>query len=972
MSAYKVISNNYVDFLDYMNNLYRKNNGDLNTYFAKMTLDDKTVLIDRLAFLLQRMRIVQSSQEKFYNTKKNNSTFFMILLWVVILVSGLIMFGLLVFQLKNSSSTTLMSQKIQTGLVYLITYSIIFGVFFILYLNIKENKKKFEALQTETTDDINKLRKVLLNNDTAFYTLLEFVGYKRNEMVLAYNDLYKKQKGIIDMYLNKIEENVDNSPRKIPKAFVQPYWTFKYDEFYKKYGKKIQDDILKFFNNGEGYETINKIFIVTSNTLMLKEMRNIMKYYYTVIKRKENAETIENGDKNKIDTIDRYVIPDLKLTKYLENASRTGAYIDPTQSKDPTSPPDQVLQYNLNNTTFMEQFNRLKMVFCYTVMYCYQFYLRKSTDDKDFDQSLLLYMIHLIELKFVTSNFDAYAYLRDQFANHYKSSFKLTYSDVIALPKDANIDAYYEKTLLELKQIFDTYYQSTILVLQGDYLFPFNGQYMMDNLESYMVSLFSPSSTSIEDIGMNAGYFNRIKAIMQNKLIPRCYETYNLRANIEYSKGAIVSRITTNISKFDIKVSDYSQYIVGKLQETENIDTAKTVVVVDIINVVDKNLYQKKLGATTTYGKNANEVRFLTLDEFLTAIDDIQYNDLKNGLQFSFLNEILDKFYYSVSMSTILKEKNSKDIYFNQEKKFKIGKVALVILCVILSMGLVHHLMSVMDEMRYTSKAESMYVSDVDKQEANKSPVSRKSYNDVRFAFLDTKVNIVIKGVVPIVGMVFLITLLFSMFKKSEAKFKFNKETIDTNTNALRTSVKQLKTVFDDLDKKINVSDWNSTIKNLPMISVEEKTNIYEAVKKTVDKFEKCNYILSSQKNDLPFPYTETIIDMFMILICVLCILYILGKINPMQILRDMKVLYSLKERGMYSESDPDFTSEIQTLAACHETNMESISFTIKILFFLFVVMFLIFYSTKVVSSTSEFESGIYNSVYFEESTCFE
>jgi hypothetical protein len=163
-----------------------------------------------------------------------------------------------------------------------------------------------------------------------------------------------------------------------------------------------------------------------------------------------------------------------------------------------------------------------------------------------------------------------------------------------------------------------------------------------------------------------------------------------------------------------------------------------------------------------------------------------------------------------------------------------------------------------------------------------------------------------------------------------------------------------------------------SYIKEIPQISVDDKTRIYEKMKVIVDKYEKCNYVLATQKNDIPFPYTEAILDMFMITACVVCIVFLLGTINPIEKLKTIKELNKLKERGIYQENDPDFISEAKEKAQCHDQDIDAVIFTLKIMFFMFIILFLVFYATKIISSTSEFEFGLYNSVYFEESMCLD
>jgi Na+-transporting methylmalonyl-CoA/oxaloacetate decarboxylase gamma subunit len=164
----------------------------------------------------------------------------------------------------------------------------------------------------------------------------------------------------------------------------------------------------------------------------------------------------------------------------------------------------------------------------------------------------------------------------------------------------------------------------------------------------------------------------------------------------------------------------------------------------------------------------------------------------------------------------------------------------------------------------------------------------------------------------------------------------------------------------------------NSTIKVLTHIGAEEKTQLYEKLKIMIDKYDKCNYVLAVGKNEIPFPYTEVIIDGFMVLLILIAVVWVIGEIAPAQRFKDIKKNNKRQEEALYKSSDATWTDAVIAEAQCHDASMENIMFTLKILFFIFIVMFLIFYATKVLASTSEYEFGIYNSMYFEESICLE
>ena len=71
------------------------------------------------------------------------------------------------------------------------------------------------------------------------------------------------------------------------------------------------------------------------------------------------------------------------------------------------------------------------------------------------------------------------------------------------------------------------------------------------------------------------------------------------------------------------------------------------------------------------------------------------------------------------------------------------------------------------------------------------------------------------------------------------------------------------------------------------------------------------------------------------------------------------------------SENINVFSEKLKSIGICHDEDMESITYSIKIIFAIFIVLFLIFYSIKIITSANDFKLGLYNSAFFEESKCY-
>ena len=103
-----------------------------------------------------------------------------------------------------------------------------------------------------------------------------------------------------------------------------------------------------------------------------------------------------------------------------------------------------------------------------------------------------------------------------------------------------------------------------------------------------------------------------------------------------------------------------------------------------------------------------------------------------------------------------------------------------------------------------------------------------------------------------------------------------------------------------------------------------------------------------------------------------MCIFYAVWKISPGKRLTEIRKLTLLRNKGKYEDGTKAFSTEVSTKAECHDREMESIAFMFKVLFFMFIIIFLVFYSSKVITSTSEFEFALYSSTFLEESRCYE
>jgi hypothetical protein len=232
-------------------------------------------------------------------------------------------------------------------------------------------------------------------------------------------------------------------------------------------------------------------------------------------------------------------------------------------------------------------------------------------------------------------------------------------------------------------------------------------------------------------------------------------------------------------------------------------------------------------------------------------------------------------------------------------------------------------------------------------------------------------VNAYIKLLVPSIGIGFFLTLVYSYYIKQSDVLEYNKGIIEDNTSSFMASINDVYSKINDLDTKIK--NPLTRIGDLSEFKDDDKFELFSLIKDMLSKFEKCNYIIEAAKNKLPFPYAEISSDIFMIVIIIIAIIYITTSFNPGTNFSKMFRYKKTRNEISSGEVIPDkaIESELKQDETCNSNEVDDIIFTLKIIFFTVVIIFLIFYSTKVMASTTEFQAGIYNSSYFDNNRCY-
>ena len=544
-------------------------------------------------------------------------------------------------------------------------------------------------------------------------------------------------------------------------------------------------------------------------------------------------------------------------------------------------------------------------------------------------------------------------------------------------------------TLKEVNEIMGFYNQHTLLD-EDMYDAPSRSQeqieiFLRENVVPVMITATAVNYTQTIDTIANTA--------IEQRLFLSMYQDFLIRTSAETRKSKDIMFYKDILAKVNAEATGiYDEkkikQLVVMLAISSSSTNDKSLLVKKLKNITtnfDKDdVFNKVMSLTATYYtsdyyndllaevekavrvKNAisrkedGQKRFVDFATFKKDIDSMRLKDLIDGLNIKYYNGLITEFYRSVSESVNANAANLSNIYYLTAKNQKLMRLTIIMTTIVVALMYVYYVYFVMkDKYKALKEDENKQISAV------RNPVEKEA---VVREFAHKNVNYWFTTVVPGFVIVFVMCILFSYEKKFESINSFNRDMVEANTTLLRNSLQDLTSFIEDLR-----DTSTAKIGSITSIKDTDKQRLFDLMKDVVVKFDKCNYILESQKSKMPFPYTEIVVNGFMILVIVLVLFYLYAQINPIKRIFDIKSLNSYIEQLKYA-SAKDFENLKATtefLKNCHKDDMNSITFTMKIIFFIFIIMFLMFYSSKVMSSTAEFKSGLYNSVYFTDNMCY-
>lgn len=973
MSVYRAASNYFTDMLDYLNEKTNKFTS-LNNYMDQMNDTMKKEFMIKLSDTVFRMNMLFISRQAYWNSKKKEQTAILAIFSIISATIGIIFYIILYFRAKKEPAFFQKDggrnwEKIgRTFLNYTTIYMVIMTVFVAMLKNAGK-MKKFYKKETEKAAMEGKFYSAFMFQgankkleDDLFKMAYLYRGNLNKEVESAGDDF--ETSNMIRTFC-KAEKKTDSAKPREQSIYNCATNVVNFETAYDSMKSELKLAMKRFMDgppdrpNIDGYTEVRQLYIVSSPVPMLKETKRIVDSYYNMtLKEKHGKENKPPDAEKQKAVIKSLVIEPISFVINQSDEPEPGAYESAQKANG-----------------FKAEQEELQKIFLNMAAYVYQVYYQKKAHELPEGVRN--------NLPWNRQDFDV---VRIAFDAHKKQKLG-SYMNIDT--NDAQkISSSISEIMLGLIGAFEPRFTSMLVLLSRNKI---NGSFVFAK-DSAINSFMNTLDTVPE---FNESYRSAMKELMYSNIVVALKARVNMATA---GLGIIVEGVSNQLVSQNIDIAKYNDYMFSELTKDMKSDdlTSKSIVVSDTLSQIAKTVAMKR----QLKQKPPNEERFLDDPDFVEAVNGMTFNDLKNTLEAENLTYIVNQFYNKVSEAINRKDESMDNIYFNTTKQQDTWTTVIWMTTVTIVLVWVNYFIGLIslnkflyvdlqdkitkDQNEVEALRKAVQSGDVQgatskEQEAlvldklnNKLKASQYQLELVYREKRNRTVNWYIRLVVPACFMVFVIAMMFGVLKKAVSKHEFNVDMIESNTSMLRSEVDQLRGKVSSLLSAVPTKDGFKKIKDINEITDENKIAVYRDMRSIIEKFERCNFILESQKKQLPFPYSEVAMGGFMIFITMLCILYVFSKLKPVSCLKNIRELNKLKAEAAIANMSQAkaINRELQQMIACHEDDIDAVVFTLKVVFFIFIVTFLIFYSTKVVTSSSDYKNGLYNSGYFETSNC--
>jgi hypothetical protein len=948
---YKVIRNYYHDMLDFLKVQAQENN-NLSSFFDDIADSKKKQIVSMLGEMMVKFDIAFTNEIEYWETSEVEQNWYLtIYIIIVFIIMGILIFWLKAklkeMKLFNASSM----QKMQVALNTYIVFHVLFTVLLIFIINVVYMKKycqgQVKLIKEEMKTYINHVFKGATAQNLGMMFL--YIGYWQRNMIAKYKMIGKELRR--DTSFDALVKTIGVAKTDASQSTeVMVYNSLK---------TSIESSLLTFYDNGAGYGAIKKMIIISNPMMMLKEARTIMEYYNMLVYKKYYHEALTNVlTKEKNESLLKSIVVAPIKTMY-KNQYSDGSNYTSSEIKDAELA-------NFSNTTFNNYYGGIAIAIGYFANFLGLLYNKTAKTEPFLYELTRENLLTLLETNINASqltidksliksaltgilefNNETILMLQNLFKTFYDEKYENLVAQVenvepVDLESRIKLLIKDSPLITTLVPLFKKIYFMMIKNLRGNIWFFFEEKTIYDEMNVIFDFI---------KIDTTQSYAAFLRDTIYNFLIKPVHVSINV---IEMSRDNLRENVTQAIVPTKINISDYQDFIINELLKEDVEQRISVDEVIEFVNTTNKLVNIKRQSENDKYDK---KIAYVELSDFKSGIKDMKFTDFKDNFQLDFYIEIVDKFYANISESVNLNTANIRNLYYLKYKNYLLFKMVIIMMIVVFIVALIRYIIGISGEF---------------KQIKFITPFRDCDMNFARYDYASRRTNWFIKLILPFFLLFFVIAMLISFQKKMEATFYFNRDIIENNTSELRNQLKGFKEMLTALTNKIPDYERMKKIGSIESITDQDKAELYTTVLKIIDKFEKCNFIVEAAKTELPFPYTEVAVNIFMLLISFGVVFYVIFSFGPLKRIVEIKELQVMKEELLITEDMLEFDARLKNMGICHNENIDDIAWGLKLIFFVFIIMFLMFYSVRIITTSSDFKFGLYNSSYYEKSECYD
>lgn len=790
-----------------------------------------------------------------------------------------------------------------------------------------------------------------------------------------YNGIGSAKKEQIKIISNRLTSNppiTDSKPAN-EIDFIKSWW-------YSKKGDETSNDadtliriVKNVYRKGNGATLIKLIETKSSNIKRLSGVNDILGYYYSMILRSQVApDESESSNDKVLQMIDRNFVSQLKKLNIV------GLYDD---RKDK----DDILKRKIENS---ERFKRILAGFQYYIYYMYLVYrltpyqittdilakkeLAITPEIKEIHKrinkyksieyvierypinikALMLENNTLRNLGTTPDDFERKAIIEvfikqtiDTFQKIETEKSGSLFQSLNAIP---NTDTKaIKQVLIDFTRNFNDYFISlyTDFIVDDFRNLNANGsQYFMFDTE-YMKSLLDPVFTkvpfatlSLEEVEDNPLYKDIVYSLIddliskQKENFRSTYFKYDQEENpsmklkailFEGKMEQVMDTIVSSLVSKNIRLKDYTQYIVSNIVDKNSASASNVQVKIEeIIANVDFNVANKK--SEQKKSDDPLENRFVDQKTFISQLDDRTFNSFMKSLQIETLKELLE-----------FQEADYKETFADKDYSVSLGQWTFASFSFIASMFYIWYA---------TTAVPAVY-----EMYKNKSKT------------MDLIFSIGIKLIIPLVTLILFLTIYKSYVAKATVNTEFNKNVMRDNTNTMKEEADNIYRTLIEMQTKLNASNLITPIGNIDEITDVDKNKLYTSMKNILIAYDKCNYVIGTNRYEVPFPYAEVFANGLMIAIIIGMMVYVIGNFTPIERVVEVKDLYEYRETAATLANDISFIQEVTAKAEISEGKVENIMGITKIIVAAGIIIFMLVYSVKIMDTNQQYPYALRN-----------